>query len=123
MACLSALELALMHFNSVSPVSGQATNTFATMDVLSAFGNHGFDSQQAANFDFQLAADFLNNQETNDIGQLSPDDLLTALYWSFPADSKQVLPFFNEADQSKDETLDQIWPGPTGWWICNTTRS
>ena len=74
MACLSALELALMHFNSVSPVSGQATNTFATMDVLSAFDNHGFDSQQAANFDFQLAADFLNNQETNDIGQLSPDD-------------------------------------------------
>ncbi|MDP6747780.1 MAG: hypothetical protein QGH37_12315 [Candidatus Poribacteria bacterium] len=36
MVCLSALALALMHFNSVSPVSGQATNTFATMDVLSA---------------------------------------------------------------------------------------
>ncbi|MDP6416618.1 MAG: hypothetical protein QGG54_16540, partial [Gammaproteobacteria bacterium] len=100
--------LALMHLNSVGSVSGQATNTFTTMDVLSALGNHDFDSQQAANFDFQLTADSLNNQETDDIGQLSPDDLLTALYWNFPVDSKQVLAFFNQADRSQNETLGEF---------------
>ena len=97
-----------MHLNSVGSVSGQATNTFTTMDVLSALGNHGFDSQQADNFDFQLATDSLNNQETDDIGQLSPDDLLMALYWNFPADSKQVLSFFNQADRSQNETLGEF---------------
>jgi|TARA_B100000959_G_scaffold95306_1_gene101121 hypothetical protein len=39
---------------------------------------------------------------------LSSDDLLTALYWNFPADSKQALAFFNQADRSQNETLDQF---------------
>ncbi|MDP6652837.1 MAG: hypothetical protein QGF90_12140, partial [Gammaproteobacteria bacterium] len=94
---------ALMHLNSIDSISGEATNTFTTMDVLSALDGNGFEEPHVADFDFQLAADTLNNQELDAIGQLDQNDLLTALYWDFPAAPDQALDFFNDADKDGTE--------------------
>jgi len=95
--------ITLLRLNSIGSVNGEATNTFTTLDVLSALDKNGFATAHVVEFDFQLAADGLNSQETDTVGQLDENQprnsLLAALYWDFPADLNQTLDFFNDTDQ------------------------
>ncbi len=103
---------ALARLNSIGSLSGEATNTFTTQDVLSALDHYGFTADHVVEFDFQLAADWLNGQETDNVGQINEnqplDSLFTALYWNFPPHPVQALEYFNDPDQdgNQDNSFD-----------------